>query len=134
MPDLTPRTATSHPPTLVVTAALLALQAVAALVFAVVEIGQIRSSRPVVGIGVSVIMLGYAVLLVVVARAVLRGRRWSRGVAVVSQLIVLLLGWSFREPPTTWAGVVLGVVSATALVCLLLPASTQAFLGSDPPD
>jgi hypothetical protein len=117
----------------VVAAAMLALQAVGALVFAVVEIGQIRSSRPVVGIGVSLIMLAYAVLLAAVARAVLRGRRWSRGVAVVSQLILLLLGWSFRQPPTTWVGVVFGLVSLTALVCLLLPASTRAFLGSDAP-
>ena len=112
---------------------MLALQSVAALVFAVVEVGQVRSSRPVVGIGVSVIMLAYAVLLAAVARAVLRCRRWSRGVAVVGQLILLLLGWSFRQPPTTWVGVVFGLVSLTALVGLLLPASTRAFLGTDAP-
>jgi hypothetical protein len=134
VPDLTPRTPTSRLPALVVAALLLALQGVAALVFAVVEIGQIRSTRPVVGIGVTLIMLGYAALLAVVARGVLRHRRWSRGLAVVTQLILLLLGWSFREAPTTWVGIVFGLVAATALVCLLLPASTRAFLGSDATD
>ncbi|MCW2819997.1 MAG: hypothetical protein JWR42_2784, partial [Marmoricola sp.] len=113
-------------------AALLALQGLAALVFAVVEIGQIRSSRPVVGVGVALIMLGYAALLAVVARGVLRSRRWSRGLAVVTQLILLLLGWSFRAAPTTGVGVLFGLVSLTALVCLLLPGSTRAFLGTGP--
>ncbi|WP_375426473.1 hypothetical protein [uncultured Friedmanniella sp.] len=134
MPDPTPRTPTSRPPSLSVAATLLALQAAAALVYAVLEVGQIRGSRPVVGTGVALIMLGYAVVLAAVARGVLRWRRWSRGLAVVTQLILLLLGWSFREPPTTAVGVVFGLVSATALVCLLLPSSTRAFLGPDAAD
>lgn len=128
VPALPPRTPTSRPPALVVAAALLAVQSLAALVYAVVEVGQVRSSRPVVGVGVTLIMLGYAVLLAAVARGVLRSRRWSRGLAVVTQLILLLLGWSFRESPTTAVGVTFGLVAATALVCLVLPASTRAFL------
>ena len=132
-PTSTPRALGTRPPALLVAAVLLALQGLGALVFAVLEVGQIRSSRPVVGVGVSLIMLGYAVLLALVARGVARGRRWSRGLAVVTQLILLLLGWSFREPPTTWVGLVFGAVSFTALVCLLLPGSTRAFLGPDSP-
>ncbi len=134
MPPLTPTSPTSRPPALAVAAVLLLLQSVAALVYAALEVGQIRSSRAIVGVGVTLIMLGYAVLLAAVARGVLRGRRWSRGLAVVSQLILLLLGWSFRQPPTTWVGLLFGVVSVTALVCLLLPASTRTFLGAGSPD
>lgn len=128
MPPLIAGSPTRRPPALLVAAALLAVQALAALGYGVLAISQVRSSRPVVGIGVALIMIGYAVLLAVVARGVARGRRWSRGLAVVTQLILLLLGWSFREPPTTVVGVLFAVVSFAALVCLVLPASTRAFL------
>lgn len=129
VPPLAAGSPAPRPPALLVAAALLVLQAVAALVFAVIEVGEVRSSRPVVGIGVALIMLGYAVLLAAVARAVARARRWSRGVAVVTQLILLLLGWSFRQPPTTLVGLLFAAVALAALVSLLLPASTRAFLG-----
>ena len=125
------RTPSDRPPALLVAAALLAVQALAALVFGVLEASQIRPVRAFMGIGVTVLMLGYGVLLGLLARGVARARRWSRGPAVVTQLILLLLGYSFRQPPTTWAGFVMAVVALTALVCLLLPASTRAFLGED---
>ena len=133
MPSLLAGSSTPRPPALLVAAGLLVLQALAALVFGVLEIGQVHRSRPVVGIGVALIMLGYAALLVVVARGVASARRWSRGLAVVTQLILLLLGWSFRQPPTTLTGLLLGVVALATLVCVLLPSSTRAFLGSDNP-
>ena len=120
-----------RPRALLVAAGLLLLQCLAALVFGVLEAAQIRPVRVVMGVGVTLIMLGYAVLLAVVARGVARGRRWSRGLAVVTQLILLLLGYSFRQPPTTLAGFAMAVVALVALVCLLLPASTRAFVGDD---
>ena len=75
--------------------------------------------------------LATGVLLALVARGVARGRRWSRGLAVVTQLILLLLGYSFRQPPTTWAGLVMAAVALTALICLLVPSATRAFVGED---
>jgi uncharacterized membrane protein (DUF2068 family) len=124
-------TATPRVPALLVAAALLGLESLAALTFGVLEASQIRPVRAVMGIGVTVIMLGYGVLLAVVARAVARGRRWSRGLAVVTQLILLLLGYSFRQPPTTWAGLAMGLVALTVLVCLLVPSATRTFVGED---
>jgi hypothetical protein len=114
-----------------VAAALLGLEGLAALTFGALEAGHISRVRAVMGIGVTLIMLGYGILLVVVARAVARGRRWSRGLAVVTQLILLLLGYSFRQPPTTWVGLLMGLVALTVLVCLLVPSSTRTFLGED---
>ena len=125
------RNSAPRPLALLVAAGLLLLQSLAALVFGVLEAAQIRPVRLVMGVGVTLIMLGYAVLLAVVARGVARGRRWSRGLAVVTQLILLLLGYSFRQPPTTLAGSAMAVVALAALVCLLLPASTRAFVGDD---
>jgi peptidoglycan/LPS O-acetylase OafA/YrhL len=125
------RTPSDRPSALLVAAALLAVQALAALVFGVLEASQIRPVRAFMGIGVTVLMLAYGVLLGLLARAVARARRWSRGPAVVTQLILLLLGYSFRQPPTTLAGFAMAAVALTVLVCLLLPASTHAFVGDD---
>jgi len=118
-------------PALQVAAVLLALQSLAAVVFAVLEAVHLSPLRLVMGVGVTLIMAGYGLLLALVARGVSRARRWSRGLAVVTQLILLLLGYSFRQPPTTLAGFVMAVVAFTVLVCLLLPASTRAFVGDD---
>lgn len=118
---------------LLLAAVLLGFEALAALVFGVLEAAAISPVRVVMGIGVTLIMLGYGLLLALVARGVARGRRWSRGLAVVSQLILLLLGYSFRQPPTTWVGLLMGLVALTVLVCLLAPSSTAAFLGEDGP-
>ena len=112
---------------------LLGLQAIAVLAFAALLASEIQPASAARGIGVTLLMLGYGVLLAVVARAVTRGRRWSRGLAVVTQLLLLLLGYGIRQPPTTWAGLGMAVVALTVLVCLLVPASTRAFLGQDRP-
>jgi len=125
------RTSAPRVPALLVAAVLLGLESLAALAFGILEASQIQPVRAEMGIGVTIIMLGYGSLLAVVARGVARGRRWSRGLAVVTQLILLLLGYSFREPPTTAAGLAMGLVALTALVCLLLPSSTRAFVGED---
>jgi hypothetical protein len=125
------RTPSDRPPALLVAAVLLAVQALAALVFGVLEASQIRPVRAFMGIGVTVLMLGYGLLLALLARGVARARRWSRGPAVVTQLILLLLGYSFRQPPTTWTGLAMAAVALTVLVSLLLPTSTRAFLGED---
>ncbi len=118
-------------PTLLLAAVLIASEGAAALVFGGLEASQISPRRAVMGVGVTLIMLGYGVLLALVARGVARGRRWSRGLAVVTQLILLLLGYSFRQPPTTWAGLLMGLVALAVLVCLLMPSSTKVFIGED---
>ena len=61
-----------RPATLLLAAVLIAIEALAALVFAVLEIGQVEMSRPGVGVGVAVLMGGFGLLLLVVARGVLR--------------------------------------------------------------
>lgn len=92
------------------------------------ELIATRASRAVVGSGAAIILLAYAGLLAMVARGVLRGRRWSRAPAIATQLIQLPIAWSFRGGQTTWFALLLGVVSLTVIVCLLLPASTRAFV------
>ena len=123
-----------RPPQLLVAAVLLGVEALAAFAFGVLEVGQIRSFRAVVGIGVAVVMIGFGVLQAVLARAVLRVRRWSRGPAVALQLILLPTAWSFRAAPTTLVAVVIAGVAGAVLVGLLHPRSTQAFVPPAPTD
>ena len=120
-------------PFLLLAAVGLGVEALAALVFGVLEAAAISPLRVVMGLGVTVIMLGYGLLLAFVARGVARARRWSRGLAVTTQLILLLLGYSFRPPPTTWVGLLMALLALAVLVGLLAPPSTRDFLGEDAP-
>lgn len=119
-----------RPHTLTVAGVLLGLEATAVIAFGVIETGQIRASRAVVGVGVAVVMLSYGLLLAAVARGVLRGRRWSRGPAVATQLIFLPIAWSFRGAATTWVAVVVAAVAVAVLVAILHPRSTEVLIGS----
>lgn len=111
--------------------------------YGVLELVETRASRAVVGSGAAIVLLAYAALLIVVARGVFRGRRWSRAPAIATQLIQLPIAWSFHGGHSTWFAVLLGAVSVTVIVCLLLPSSTRVFLAeaevpdradSEPPD
>jgi uncharacterized membrane protein (DUF2068 family) len=127
----------SRPAPLLVAAALLGLEGLAALVFGGIALSQIRISRAEVGAGVAIWMLGYGILLLAIARGVFRGRRWSRAPAIATQLILLPIAFSFRAEPTTWVAGAIAVVAVGALVGLLHPRSTEVFVGSataSPPD
>jgi uncharacterized membrane protein (DUF2068 family) len=118
-----------RPWTIVVAAALLALEGLVGFGYAAISVEQIRMSRAAVGVGVTILMAAFGLLLLLVARGVFRGRRWSRGPAVVTQLILLPLAWSFKGGVTTWVSVVLAVVAITFLVGVLHPRSTAVFVG-----
>ena len=117
-------------------AALLGLEAPVALVFGVVTVTQIEISRAMVGSGVAMLMLAYGMLLVLMARGVFLGRRWSRGPAAATQLILLPIAWSFRASPTTAVALGIATVAIGTLIGLLHPRSTAVFVGpgTPPPD
>ena len=117
-----------RPFTIVMAAALLALEALIGLGYAAIEVSQVRMSRAAVGVGVAILMAGFGLLLLVVARGVFRGRPWSRGPAVATQLILLPIAWSFRGGVTTWVSVVLAVLAIAVLVGVLHPRSTAVFV------
>jgi hypothetical protein len=117
-----------RPFTIVMAAALLALEAVIALGYAALEVGQVRMSRAALGVGVAILMAGFGLVLLAVARGVFRGKRWSRGPAVATQLILLPIAWSFKGGGTTWVSVVLAVLAIAVLVGVLHPRSTAVFV------
>ncbi len=130
--NTSPNRTPARPTPLLLAAGLLAVGAVAALVFGIVVLTQIQVSRAVLGSGVAIWMIGYGVLLLVIARGVLRGRRWSRAPAVATQLILLPVAYSFRAAPTTWPAGAFAVAAIGILVGVLHPRSTEVFVG--PPD
>jgi hypothetical protein len=107
-------------------AALLAVEAAVAVGYGILEATHIVVARFVVGAGVSLLLLGYGALLAAVARGVARGRRWSRGPAVATQLLQGLLATSFTGP-TRAVGWALGASALVVLVCLLTRAATAVF-------
>jgi hypothetical protein len=111
---------------------LIGVEALAAIAFGAVALTQIRVTRAGLGGGVAILMLTYGVLLVFVARGVLRGRRWGRAPAAATQLILLPIAWSFRGSPTTWVAVLMAVTAVTILIGLLHPRSTEVFVGPRP--
>lgn len=115
--------------TIVVAAALLALEGLVGFGYAAISVGQIRMSRAAVGVGVAILMAAFGGLLLLVARGVFLGRRWSRGPAVATQLILLPIAWSFRGGVTTWVSVALAVLAIAVLVGVLHPRSTAVFVG-----
>ena len=118
----------SRPAPLLLAAALLVVEALAALVFGGIALTQVRISRAEIGAGVAIWMLGYGVLLLAIARGVFRGRRWSRAPAVATQLILLPIAFSFRAAPTNWVAVAIAVVAVGTLVGVLHPRSTEVFV------
>jgi len=121
-------TSSARPVTLIVAATLLALEALIALVYAVIEIGQVGITQTGLGIGVTIMMACFGLLLLLVARGVFLGRRWSRGPAVATQLILLPIAWSFKGGSTTWVSVVLAALAIAVLVGVLHPRSTAVFV------
>jgi hypothetical protein len=123
------------PVQLTLAAALAALEGLVALGFGVAEILQVRLFRAVVGVGVSIFMVGFAVLLGAAARGLLHARRWARAPVVVVQLILLPVGWSFRGAPTTAVSAAMIIAALLTLVLVLHPRSTRALVvDEDPPD
>ena len=121
-------TSSGRPVTLIVAATLLALEAVIALAYAVIEIAQVRITQTGLGIGVTIMMACFGLLLLLVARGVFLGKRWSRGPAVATQLILLPIAWSFKGGSTTWVSVVLAALAIAVLVGVLHPRSTAVFV------
>jgi len=123
----------TRPAPLLLAGVLIGVEALTAIVFGVVALTQITVTRAGLGGGVAILMLIYGLLLVFVARGVLRGRRWSRGPAAATQLILLPIAWSFRGSPTTWVAVLIAITAVVIIIGLLHPRSTEVFVGPQPP-
>ncbi|MBW8792731.1 MAG: hypothetical protein JF597_03820 [Streptomyces sp.] len=76
--------------------------------------------------GVTVIVL--ALLPLIAARGLLRRKSWSRGPAVITQIMALPVAYNLLQADSVAipAGIVLAVVAVASLVLLVNSATTQA--------
>lgn len=112
------------PAPLVVTASLVALEGLALLGIAVVELADLTGDRVSLGISVAVFFIAYGVLLLVAGLALVRRTPWARGPALMSQLIALGVAWYLRDAALPAA--VVAVTAVVAIAGIVHPASIEA--------
>ena len=124
MPE-TPRTA---PPPLVVASALTTLEGLGLIIGAIVELASISSGHASLAVAMAACFGAYGVALVIGGLALRRLVTWPRGLALITQLIMLGLAWGLRHHPLD--AIAVAIVGAIALAGIVHPASIEALEGS----
>ena len=126
-----------RPPVLLVVCLLVTVEAAAFVGLGVAWTADVvrgAATMPGASLFLAAFGVGVALLLLLAARGLWRGKRWARSPVIMWQilLVVLSIGWLTVEP-TAWAGVVL-VVAVLIGVGLLLPSAVAATARhQDPP-
>lgn len=114
---------------------LVAAQGVAALVVAaalVVRGIAGADQRVVNGLGTALWFVLVGGVVLAAGRALVMGKRWARGLAVFTQLLLLPVAWYLAVGSHRPAfGIPLGLVAATVLVLLFSPAAVRWAAGPD---
>jgi peptidoglycan/LPS O-acetylase OafA/YrhL len=121
----------ARPRTLVAAAVLVGLQGLFGCVLAALEVVALDSDRVTLGITTALFFLVLGAGLLCCAWGLFRVRSWARGPVVATELIGVLLSFSFWGGATTLAAVVILLVSVAVLVAVLHPASTSALAADD---
>ncbi|MFD3533909.1 hypothetical protein [Streptomyces sp. NPDC058664] len=76
----------------------------------------------------AVTLVALGLIPLAAARGLWLRRSWSRGPAVITQILALPVAWQMLQANSAMipAGVVLGVLAVTGLVLLVNPATTEA--------
>lgn len=107
------------PPVVRGTGVLVVLEGVIALMCAVaVVVAGVRDADARVTFGTAGMFVLIGVAVVAAGWALWRGRRWGRGVAVVTQLLLLPVAWYFLTSSQPAFGVPLGLVALITLALL----------------
>ncbi|UDY24686.1 hypothetical protein [Nocardioides sp. Kera G14] len=112
------------PRPLKVTVGVVALQAVALVFLAVLQLINLHGSRLAMGLTTSAFFVLVALALVACGWGLLRLSSIARSPVVLVELVNLGLAWSFRDTPAVCA--VLALASVVALVGIFAPASLRA--------
>ncbi|MBC7273944.1 MAG: hypothetical protein H5T76_35455 [Streptomyces sp.] len=129
-PDV-PGDDTDRPYRLVAAAVLTGLEGLVLLVGGVwmavyALVGDPDNERQALTGGITLVVL--ALLPLLAARGLLARRGWSRGPAIITQIMALPVAYNLlqAESASIPAGIALGVAAVTALVLLINPATTRA--------
>ena len=96
------------------------------VVLGIAEAFTIHGSRLVLGLTTTAFFLVYGAGLGLVARGLWKASTWSRGPTVFTQLIQLLVAYSFWGGNTEAVAIALAVAAVAVLICVFQKASTQA--------
>jgi hypothetical protein len=116
----------------VVAASLAAVEGAFVIMFGLVELRTLSPERVSSGLAISAFFVVYGVALLLCGWQLSRARTWARGPVLLSQLLQLLVAWSFWGGNTTWVSVSLGVVALIVLAGLLHPQSIDALNDEQP--
>lgn len=108
-----------------IAAATVALEALAFITVASLNLADVSASRLGIGLGVGILLIAYGLGLLVAARQVQQGRRWARAPLILAQLIQLLLANDARDG-AAWVTPALAVSAVVVLACLLAPPVNRA--------
>jgi hypothetical protein len=120
---------TATPPTVRAAVALLSVQAVAAAaitIFLVYEDFTDGGSSRAIAWGVTGFAILIGALLVLLARAVGRHRRWARDIAVALDLTFLAPAYYMIVGELAWLGVVVGLICLATIAMLVAPPTNRA--------
>ncbi|WP_322936681.1 hypothetical protein [Nocardioides bizhenqiangii] len=117
------------PPPLTVAASLVAVQGMVLVVLAVAEIADLDAGRRAMGLSTAVFFGGYGALLLFAGWGLWRRATWSRGPALITQLIWLGLAWNIREHLV--AAIAVAVVALVVLAGVLHRDSIAALSGEE---
>lgn len=104
---------------------LMVLQALAVIVFGVVELVSAHKDLGF-GVGSAIFFIAYGVGIGLCGWGLLDLHRWARGPTLLIELLNLGLAWSLWGGATWGVAVALAVPSAVVLICILLPTSVEA--------
>ena len=96
------------------------------IVLGIAEAFTIHSSRLVLGLTTAAFFVVYGAGLGFVARGLWKASTWSRGPTVFTQLIQLLVAYSFWGGSTKAVAIALAVAAVAVLVCVFQKAFTAA--------
>jgi uncharacterized membrane protein HdeD (DUF308 family) len=120
-------TPAAGPPPLTVAASLVVVEGLVLLAVAVGDLADVDAGRRAMGVSTGVFFLLYGALLLVAGWGLWRRHHWSRGPALMTQLIMLGIAFNIREHVVP--AVAVAVVAALALAGLVHPSSVEALSG-----
>jgi len=132
VPTDSPAAAVPRP--LKLASAVVAAEGLALIVLGIAEALTIHGSRLVLGLTTTGFFVVYGAGLGLVARGLWRAARWSRGPTVFSQLIQLLVAYSFWGGATKAVAVALAAAALAVLICVFQKASTDALADGETTD
>jgi hypothetical protein len=122
------------PRALKLAAAVVAAEGLVLVVLGIAEAFTMQSARLVLGATTTVFFILYGVGLGAVARGLFRAATWSRGPAVFTQLIQLLIAYNFWGGSTRGVAFALGVAAIAVLLAVFRKESTKALVDNPEKD